>query len=56
MLLIKSIIPSDVSSRMTSMSNSDGTFRLSVPNMRFPTGVPEIDEFINAYDERPIFA
>ncbi len=56
MLLIKSIVPSDVSGRMTSFSNSDGTFRLSVPSLRFPTGIPEIDEFINAYDERPVFA
>ena len=56
LLLLKSIVPSDVSSRATSYSNEDGTFRLSIPSLNYPTGNPEIDEFINAFDERPLFA
>lgn len=56
MLLMKSIIPSDVSARATSFSNPDGTFRLSTPSLMHPTGVPEIDEFIVAHDERSLFA
>jgi hypothetical protein len=56
MLLLKSVVPSDVSSRATSFSNPDGTYRISVPSLMRPTGLPEIDEFIVAFDERPLFA
>lgn len=55
-LLIRSVVPSDVSSRATSFSNPDGTFRLSTASLNFPTGVPEVDEFITALDEEPLFA
>ena len=55
LLLLRSLVPSDVSSRATSFSNEDGTFRLSTPSLMHPTGIPEVDEFIVAYDERPLF-
>lgn len=55
-LLMKSVVSSDLPSRATSFSNPDGTFRLSTPSLNHPTGIPEIDEFIVAYDERPVFA
>lgn len=55
LLLLRSLIPSDVSSRATSFSNEDGTFRLATPSLMHPTGIPEVDEFVGAYDERPLF-
>ena len=56
LLLLRSLVPSDVSSRATSFSNEDGTFRLSTPSLDHPTGIPEVDEFVGAFDERPLFA
>jgi len=55
-LLVASVVPSDVSKRMTSFSNPDGTFRLSTPSLRTPTGLPEVDELITALDDRLLFA
>lgn len=56
LLLLRSIVPSDVSGRATSFSNEDGTFRLSTPDLWHPTGIPEVDEYIGAADERLLFA
>ena len=55
-LLIASIVPSDVSSRFSHFSNDDGTFRLNLPSMFTPTGMPAVDEFIAAHDERALFS
>lgn len=55
-LLIASIVPSDVSSRYSSFSNEDGTFRLNLPRPGTPSGIPFVDEFIAAHDASELFA
>jgi hypothetical protein len=55
-LLVKAVVPRDVSSRATTFSNEDGTFRLLFPGLDRPTGDPVIDEAIVAHDERRLIA
>ena len=53
-LLVRSVVPSDVSSRAASLSNEDGSLRFLFPGVFSPTGIPVIDKIIGAYDEAAI--
>lgn len=55
-LLVRSVVPSDVSSRAQSFSNEDGTLRFLFPGIFSPTGIPVIDEIIGTYDEASVIA
>ena len=55
-LLVRAVVPSDVSSRAQSFSNEDGALRFLFPGVFSPTGIPVIDEIIGAYDEAAVIA
>ena len=55
-LLVRAVVPSDVSSRAQSFSNEDGSLRFLFPGVFSPTGIPVIDEIIGAYDEAAVIA
>ena len=55
-LLVRSVVPTDVSSRAASFSNEDGTLRFLFPGVFSPTGIPVIDEIVGTYDEAAVIA